>query len=78
MTITDDRRRVGVDPSDRWSAHASIVHLSGVQAVTRSIIDTLRADALERASNGRIGIRLPGFPARGLRSRAPACALGDR
>ena len=46
MTITDDRRGLGADPSDRWSAHAGIVHVSGVQAVTRSIIDTLRADAL--------------------------------
>jgi indolepyruvate ferredoxin oxidoreductase len=46
MTMTGDRHRVGIDPSDRWSAEATIVHLSGVQAVTRSIVDTLRADRL--------------------------------
>ena len=46
MTVTESRRRAGIDPSDRWSAHASIVHLSGVQAVIRSIADTLRDDGV--------------------------------
>jgi indolepyruvate ferredoxin oxidoreductase len=46
MTISGERHRVDIDPNDRWSVDARTVHLSGVQSITRSIIDTLRADAV--------------------------------
>jgi indolepyruvate ferredoxin oxidoreductase len=66
MTTIDDRRLLGIDPSDRWSARADIVHLSGVQAVTRSIIDTLRADGLRGRRTAALVSGYQGSPLAGF------------
>jgi indolepyruvate ferredoxin oxidoreductase len=47
MTLTDDRSGTRLDPGDHWSPDAPRVHLSGVQAVVRFLIDALRDDRRE-------------------------------
>ncbi len=45
MAVTDDRRTLAsFDPGDHWAPDAPRVHLSGVQATIRMLIDALRAD----------------------------------
>ena len=44
MTVTDARAGAELDPGDHWAPDAPRVHLSGVQATIRVLIDTLRAD----------------------------------
>ena len=45
VTVTDDRRPLAdLDPGDHWAPDVPRVHLSGVQATIRMLIDALRAD----------------------------------
>ena len=44
MAVTDARAGADLDPGDHWALDAPRVHLSGVQATIRVLVDTLRAD----------------------------------
>jgi indolepyruvate ferredoxin oxidoreductase len=45
VTVTDGRRPLrDLDPGDHWAPAAPRVHLSGVQATIRVLVDALRAD----------------------------------
>ncbi len=59
VTVTDGRRSLpGLDPGDHWSPDAPRVHLSGVQATIRMLIDALRAD---RAAGRRTAAFVSGY-----------------
>ncbi len=60
MTVTDRRLRqsADVDPGDHWSAGTPRVHLSGVQATIRVLVDVLRAD---RAAGKRTAAFVSGY-----------------
>lgn len=46
VTVTDDARPLAdLDPGDHWAPNVPRVHLSGVQATIRVLIDQLRADS---------------------------------
>jgi indolepyruvate ferredoxin oxidoreductase len=44
VTVTDGRPLADLDPGDHWAPDVPRVHLSGVQATVRVLIDALRAD----------------------------------
>jgi indolepyruvate ferredoxin oxidoreductase len=56
VTVTDDVR--ALDPGDHWGPEVPRVHLSGVQATIRVLIDTLRAD---RAAGHRTAAFVSGY-----------------
>jgi indolepyruvate ferredoxin oxidoreductase len=59
VTVTDDRRPLAdLDPGDHWAPDIPRVHLSGVQATIRVLIDALRAD---RAAGKRTAAFVSGY-----------------
>jgi indolepyruvate ferredoxin oxidoreductase len=56
VTVTD--RPAGIDPADHWAADAPRVHLSGVQATIRVLVDVLRDD---RAAGHRTAAFVSGY-----------------
>jgi indolepyruvate ferredoxin oxidoreductase len=59
VTVTDDRHPLGdLDPGDHWAPDVPRVHLSGVQATIRVLIDALRAD---RAAGKRTAAFVSGY-----------------
>lgn len=59
MTVTDrPAGPAGVDPADHWAADAPRVHLSGVQAAIRVLVDVLRDD---RAAGRRTAAFVSGY-----------------
>ena len=59
MTVTDDARPLAdLDPGDHWAPDVPRVHLSGVQATIRVLIDQLRAD---RAAGRRTAAFVSGY-----------------
>jgi indolepyruvate ferredoxin oxidoreductase len=59
VTVTDDRRPLAdLDPGDHWAPDVPRVHLSGVQATIRVLIDALRGD---RAAGKRTAAFVSGY-----------------
>ncbi len=59
MAVTDDGRLLAdLDPGDHWAPDVPKVHLSGVQATIRVLVDTLRAD---RAAGRRTAAFVSGY-----------------
>ena len=59
MTVTDDRRPLAdLDPADHWAPDVPRVHLSGVQATIRVLVDALRGD---RAAGKRTAAFVSGY-----------------
>jgi len=56
VTVTE--RPAGVDPADHWAADTPRVHLSGVQATIRMLVDVLRDD---RAAGHRTAAFVSGY-----------------
>jgi indolepyruvate ferredoxin oxidoreductase len=44
VVVTDESLSAGFDPNDRWSTGRTRIHLTGVQAIVRAIVDALRDD----------------------------------
>ncbi|MGH9100442.1 MAG: indolepyruvate ferredoxin oxidoreductase family protein, partial [Acidimicrobiales bacterium] len=58
MTVTDRRASPSLEPGDHWAADVPTLHLSGVQATIRALVDVLRAD---RAAGKRTAAFVSGY-----------------